>query len=154
LQQALAAADGRGGDGYVSFTRADTVCVRSTYQGATQADTSRMLSALQGWVAAAPGSPAKVSRDGKRLSFESCDPGKTADVGKDDSDQAVSLLLTRAYLGAGFVRRGISDSKAHCLASLLASKFSVSQLNDPKFGSRTAKERARMYQLGTTCRSA
>jgi hypothetical protein len=154
LQQALAAADGRGGDGYVSFTRADTVCVRSSYQGATQTDTSRMLSSLQRWVAAAPGSPAKVSRDGERLSFESCDPGKTANVGKDSSDQAVNLLLTRTYIGAGWLRRGLSNSKAQCLADRMTQAFSVSQLNDPKFGVNDPALKARALRLGASCRSA
>ncbi|WP_027861003.1 hypothetical protein [Marmoricola sp. URHB0036] len=154
LHQALAAADGRGGDSYISFTRDGNVCARATYTGETGGDTSRMLSALQRWVAAAPGSPAKVSRTGDRLGFESCDPGTKAKVGKDVSDQAVNLLLTRAYIGAGFVKRGISPSKADCLAHVLTSTYSVAQLNDPTFGTHSAQERARMLQLGASCRSA
>jgi hypothetical protein len=154
LQQALAAADGRGGDGYVSFTRNDTVCVRSTYEGATSAGTSRMRSALRRWVAAAPGAPAKVTLDGKLVHFESCDPGKAADVGNDASDQAVNLLLTRAYIGAGWLRRGISNSKAQCLADRMTQEFSVSQLNDPTFGLNDPSLKARALRLGASCRNA
>ncbi len=154
LQQALAAADGRGGDRYVSFERDGNVCARATYAGTTDKDTTRMLSALQHWVAAAPGSPAKVSRTGDRLTFESCDPGTKANVGKDVSDQAVNLLLTRAYLGAGFVKRGLPDSKADCLADALACEFSVAQLNDPNFGSDDPTVKARVQQLAIGCRSA
>ncbi len=154
LLDALTAVSGRGGDGYVSFKRDGNVCVRAEYAGATGADTTDMLSALQRWVAAAPGSPAKVSGDGAQLSFESCDPGTTADVGKDTSDRAVDLVLTRNYLGIGFVRQGLTKSKARCLADKLTHTFSVTQLNDRKFWAAMGQQRERMVQLGSTCRGA
>lgn len=65
-----------------------------------------MFSALQRWVAAAPGSPAKVRHDGDVLQFESCDPGKAASVGNDASQDAVELVTIRTYLGVGMIRQG------------------------------------------------
>ena len=42
LQEALAAADGWGGDSYVSFQRGDQTCARLSYEGETSKDTTRM----------------------------------------------------------------------------------------------------------------
>lgn len=154
LLDALTAVSGRGGDGYLSFRRDDNVCVRAEYAGANAAATDDMLSALQRWVAAAPGSPAKVSRDGEQLTFESCDPGKTADVGKDTSDQAINLVLTRNYLGITFVRQGLPTSKARCLADKLTHTFSVARLNDPKFWADMGRDQERAARIGSSCRGA
>jgi hypothetical protein len=154
LRDALAATDGRAGDSYTSFKRGDDVCVRAAFAGATPADSSRMLTALQRWIAAAPGSPAKVTSAGGRLSFESCDPGAKATVGKDDSDQAVNLLLTRAYLGVALVKRGATRSRADCLAVGMAQEFTVPQLTDPKFAVDVPNVQPRMQQIGASCTSA
>jgi hypothetical protein len=151
LQDALAAVDGRGGDSYISFKRDDTVCVRAAYAGVTGTDTTRMLLALQRWAAAAPGAPTKVNRTGDRLSFESCDPGTKAKVGRDNSDQAVILVVTRAYLGAAFVKRGASRSRADCVAAGMAREFTVSQLNDPKFMLHVANAQPRLQRIGANC---
>ena len=64
LPQALAAADGWGGDAFVAFQHDGTTCVRADYTGRTPADTARMYTALLGWQAAAPGTSATVSRAG------------------------------------------------------------------------------------------
>ena len=154
LLDALSAVGGRGGDGYLSFKRDDNVCVRAEYAGTNAAATDDMLSALQRWVAAAPGSPAKVSRDGDQLTFESCDPGTAADVGKDSSDQAINLVLTRNYMGINFVRQGIPKSKARCLAEKLTHTYSVTKLNDPKFWVALKQDRERAARIGSTCRDA
>ncbi len=64
LPQALAAADGWGGDAYVGYQHDGTTCIRAAYTGRTPADSTRMYTALQGWRAAAPGAGALVSRSG------------------------------------------------------------------------------------------
>ncbi len=92
LPQALAAADGWGGDAYVAFTESGNTCARMTYAGRTAADTARMDGALQAWVAAGPGSAASVTRVGNEVRFQSCDPGETAQVGADDSQEAIGLV--------------------------------------------------------------
>ena len=154
LKTALAAVDGRGGDRYVSFERDDKVCVRAAYVGASGADTTRMRSALQQWVATAPGSPAKVSNDGDHVVLESCDPGTKADVGKDTSDQAMNLLATRAYLGASLVKRGVTRSKADCISVAMAREFTLPQMNDPKFMLDVPNVKPRLQRIGIGCRSA
>ena len=95
-----------------------------------------------------------MGRDGDRLSFESCDPGKTADVGKDSSDEAMNLLLTRAYLGVGLMKAGAPIKVAHCLAQRLVEEYPVSKLNDPQFGADDPSAKARVQQLAQGCRSA
>lgn len=151
LRDALAAADGWGGDAYVAFEHDGDSCARMTYAGDTPQDTARMLSALQHWVAAAPGSPVEVSLEGGLVRFESCDPGKAADVGKDASGNAVDLVATRTYLGVTFLRAGATQKRAHCLAGRLAREFPVSRLNDPKFAVDDTAERARVQQLAADC---
>ena len=102
LLDALAAADGWGGDAYVGFKRDGNSCARMAYAGDTPQDTKRMLSALRRWSAAAPGSPTKVSRAGDRVRFETCDPGKATKVGKERVARMPStLVLTRTSLGPG-----------------------------------------------------
>ena len=89
LPEALAAADGWGGDAYVGYQHDGTTCVRAAYTGRTPADTARMYSALQGWQAAGASATATVSRDGDVVRFQSCDPGDAADVGNDDAQDAI-----------------------------------------------------------------
>ena len=152
LLDALGAADGWGGDAYVAFERGRESCARMAYAGDTPADTTRMLSALRRWIAAAPGSPAEVSLEGGVVRFESCDPGKAADVGKDASRDAVGLVTTRTYLGVALIRAGAPENRARCLAGRLVREFPVSRLVDPKFGAGDPAERARVQQLAAGCR--
>jgi hypothetical protein len=152
VPDALAAADGWGGDAYIAYEHRGTSCARMNYVGDTPHDTTRMYAALQRWVAAAPGSPAKVSRDLKVVHFESCDPGRAADVGKDASQQAVELAMTRTYLGVGIMRSGAPKNLAGCLAGRLVQAFPLSQLVDPKFGAVDPAVQARIRQLAGGCR--
>jgi hypothetical protein len=149
LLDALAAADGWGGDAYVAFERGGASCARLAYVGKRPQDTTRMLSAMQHWIAAAPGSPAKVSRDGERLRFESCDPGKAADVGKDASADAVGLLTTRTYVGLAVLQKGASDEFAHCVAVRMVRAFPYSVLVDPNAGPAV---KARVQRIAADCR--
>lgn len=153
LRDTLAAVDGRSGDSYVSFRRDGNICVRASYRGTTSADTARMTSALRRWVAAAPGSPAKVERSGSLVRFESCDPGKGATVGKDVSDQAMNFLATRAYLGVRLINSGVPARPAQCLSERLMNEYPVARLNDPKFGNgHDPSVTARFRQLVADCR--
>ncbi len=150
LLDALAAADGWGGDSYVAFERGGASCSRLAYVGKRPQDTTRMLSAMQRWIAAAPGSPAKVSRDGDGLRFESCDPGKAADVGKDASADAVGLLTTRTYLGVVLLHKGAQDDFAHCVAGRMVRVFPYSVLVDPNVGPAV---KARVQRIAADCRA-
>ena len=152
LQEALAAADGWGGDSYAAFQRGDKTCARLSYEGDTSKDTTRMYSDLRQWTGQAPRGSAKVSRDGKLVRLESCDPGTTAHLGKDASQDAITLLATRAGLGIGLLRAGAPEAMAGCMADKLAQEYSVSKLTDPKFGADDPSVKARVQQLALDCR--
>jgi hypothetical protein len=152
LLDALAAADGWGGDASVAFERDGATCARVAYVGDTPQDTQTMQHALQQWIAAAPGSPSRVDLQGNQLVFESCDPGKTAKVGKDASEEAMGLIAARAYLGIGIMRAGAAAPYAHCMAGRLINAFPVEKLNDPNFGANDPAVKARVQQFIAACR--
>ncbi len=149
---ALDAADGWGGDAYVAYNRNHIACAQMNYAGRTSQDTTRMLLALQRWVAAAPGTPAKVGLERGLVRFESCDPGKKADVGKDAAMDAISLVATRGYLGVNFLESGVADARARCMAGRITRTYTVRQLNDPSFGA-TPDAKARVQRLVAGCRA-
>jgi hypothetical protein len=152
LTQALAAADGWNGDAYVAYVQGGSSCARMAYTGRTPLDTTRMYTALQGWVAAAPGSPASVSRAGNVVRFQSCDPGTSARVGKDDSQEANGLLTTREALGIGIMRGGATAAASRCIAGRLVQTFSVAELNDPNFQTDYPNAVTQLQQIGASCR--
>ena len=151
LPQALAAADGWGGDAYVGYQHDGTTCLRAAYTGRTPADTARMYSALQGWQAAGASATASVSRDGDVIRFQSCDPGDAADVGNDDAQAAITLAAVRAGLGIGALRSGIPQSSAQCMAGRMAQTYTVPQLTDPTFG-QDASVQSQLRQFALECR--
>ncbi len=151
LREALAAADGWGSDAFVAFERDGDSCARVNYSGDQPQDTARMLTALQRWIAAAPDSPAKVGLEDGVVRFESCDPGKAADVGKDASEDAIDLVATRAYLGIRLMRAGAPRARSRCVASRMVSGFPASRLVDPRFAVDPV-ERARMMRITAPCR--
>ena len=151
LSEALAAADGWGGDAYVAFERHHRSCARITYTGRTPQDSTRMLTALQRWAAAAAGSTASVISDGKLLHFQSCDPGETTQVAKDASADAIQLAVTRTYLGIGIMRSGAPYSTARCMAGRLVRAFPVARLINPTFGAGNPVVLARIRQVAAPC---
>jgi hypothetical protein len=153
LRDALAAADGWGGDAYVAFERGGDSCVRLDYAGKTAQDTSRMFVDLRRWNAAAPGSPAQVSRHGKLVRLESCDPGTSARGGKDASENAVGLVMIRTYIGVDLMKSGARIKAAHCLAQHVVNEYPLATLKAPSFGSDPSVK-ARIQQLALGCRSA
>ena len=152
LLDALAVVDGWGGDASVAFERDGTTCARIGYTGDSPGDTAAMYAALQRWIAAAPGAPSKVDLQGNLVTFESCDPGTAAKVGKDASDEAVALIANRAYLGLGIMRAGTSAPYAHCMSRRLVETFPVERLNDPGFGKDDPAIQARVQRLIAACR--
>ncbi len=152
LLEALAVADGWGGDAYVDFERDGLQCARVAYVGDSARDTTAMLGALRRWIAAAPGAPAKVSRTGARLLFESCDPGTSARVGKDVSGEAMALAASRTNIAIALLRAGAPEKAARCVADRLIQAFTIQQLSDPKFGAGDPAVRQKIFQLASACR--
>lgn len=152
LLDALTIADGWGGDAYVDFTRDDATCARIAYRGDTTRDTNEMLAGLRRWIAAAPGAPATVTRAGDQLLFESCDPGASAKVGKDASENALALAASRTNIGIGLLTAKVPEKMSRCLADKLVREYSIPQLSDPKFGATDPAVQARIRQLAAACR--
>jgi hypothetical protein len=152
VQQALSAADGWGGDAYVAFEHGNRTCARVAYTGETPQDTSRMYSALKSWVAAEPGSTSTVERAGSVLTFESCDPGKKAQLQRDTSKQAIQLAATRTYLAIGLLRTGLPTDLSRCMAAGMVRSFPISQLVDPTFGADDPAVQARVRKIAAGCK--
>lgn len=151
LMQALDATDGWGGDAYVSFEYAGKTCVQIAYEGDSRTDVKQMYAALERWVAALPGSPARVERAAGGLLFTSCDPGAAAEVGRDMSRDALQLALGRTYGSVNLINDGVPDELARCLANSLVHEFTQAQLLDTDY-QRTAEFRQRVTTLVSACR--
>ncbi len=152
LTDALEAADGWSGDAYVAYERGPDSCARIGYRGRTPRGTARMYSSLKRWVAAAPGSPASVTRKAGVVTFQSCDPGKTARVGRDASEDAVALVTVRTSIGVSLMRAKAPQKLARCVAGRLVREYRVSQLSDPAFGTRDLAVQTRIRQIALGCR--
>lgn len=150
LREALAAADGWGGDRYVAYERDGTSCFKIAYQGDSDADTDQMFGALQDWIAVAPGT-GEVERQGDGLLFGSCDPGEEGHEGKDASQDALTLATARTYLGLTLLREGAPVKIAGCLAEGLIQDFSIAELNDPELAEDPAVQ-AKIQRIGLGCR--
>ncbi|HEY3528585.1 MAG TPA: hypothetical protein VGK78_05500 [Nocardioides sp.] len=152
VMDALEAADGWGGDAYVGFDRGDETCARIAYAGRTAADSTRMTGALQQWIADFPGARARVAQAGSRVSFESCDPGTSAQLGNDDSADAVALVSTRALVEVSLLHGGATAAQATCLGDRLVQSYTVAQLTDPTFGANDPTVTAHVQELAARCR--
>ncbi len=132
--QALDAADGWGGDAYVSFDYAGSTCLQIQYQGDTAADVDQLDAALHRWISEAPESPSRVEKSAGGLLFTSCEPTTTADVsaGAGASQEALNVALTRTYVAIGMLESGAEEDQARCLGNSLVHHFSAEQLNDPE----------------------
>ncbi len=152
LTQAVDVVDGWGGDAYVFYEKEGVSCVRAAYVGDTGSDTSRMLEALRRWVAAAPGSPAKVVSEKGRVLFESCDPGTGSKVGKNASIDALTLVSIRNQIGSELLSAGAPAELAGCVAGKIIREYSTAQLTDPRFGAEDAGVTRQIQQFALTCR--
>lgn len=152
LIQAVDAVDGWGGDSYVFYEKKGVSCVRAGYRGDTDADTARMLTALRSWVAAAPGSPAKVGSESGRVLFESCDPGTKAKIGKNASIDALTLISIRNQIGAEILGAGAPAELASCVAGKVIREYSIAQLTDPDFGANDGSVTRKIQQFALACR--
>lgn len=148
VKEALTAADGWGGDGYVAFERNGTACVRIDYRGDTLQDLDQMGAALTTWVARLPKASASVHVGGSMLTFESCDPGpKATSVATNSSRDAIVLALSRTYLSVTLAKGGFEPADARCAADRLVHKLTLKELNDPE------TDPQRVQRIIAPCRS-
>lgn len=126
-KQALAAADGWGGDHYVSFERGRTTCIRIDYRGDTKRDVTEMRTALRQWIEDGPAGVAKVSDHDGGLLFESCDPGRDAVTGNGGSQAALELAVGRTALATEGLSQGASEKQARCFADGIIDEFTTKE---------------------------
>ena len=69
-------------------------------------------------------------------------------IGDFSRASSLSVKALRAYHETGLLVPADVDPRTGYRS------YSVAQLNDPTFGTHSAQERARMLQLGASCRSA
>ena len=151
LLEALDAVDGWGADAYAGFERDGVTCVRVRYEGDTAHDQAEMRSALQDWVSAVGSPTASVRADDGTLLFESCDPGAAAEVGRDDSDRALGLAVTRTYLGVNILEASGNESVARCFANEYVHTFTLEQVQDPEFGAGDEQLQEQVQQMAEGC---
>jgi hypothetical protein len=151
LVDALDAVDGWGGDAYAAFERDDVSCVRVNYRGDSSRDLAEMHGALRAWVNGGPDGSASVRLDGNRLTFESCDPGPTTGIGRDASEDAVQLALTRTYAALNIIKDGAAEELGRCVADRLVHDFPWRDLSNPNFGA-DASAQAKIRQIAVDCR--
>lgn len=151
MREALAAADGWAGDQYVGYDQGGTSCFKIAYVGDTDEDTDTMLGAIQDWIAVAPGKSSTVAKDGDQLVFQSCDPGKNGPKGKDVSDDGLTLVTARTYIGLSVLKEGAPARAAGCLAKGLTQEFTFAELNDEELAKDPAVQE-KIKTIGLGCR--
>lgn len=130
LHTALQATDGWGGDSYVAYEEDDRSCVQIRYVGDTRSDVREMESALQQWIAAGPkGTASLEAEDDETLLFTSCDPGDKAVAGRENSEEALGLALTRSYIGAQVFDSSGDVAFTRCYSNGIVQRFTPRELN-------------------------
>jgi hypothetical protein len=152
LKQALAAADGWGGDSYIGFRSGEDVCVRLAVWGDDAEDTETIAAALDEWARpAAPGS-ASVERLGDEVRLQTCDALGATPTSRNPSVADLFFLpLTRASIGTDMLESDASPSQARCFATNVVATFSVDQL---KADTLSPADEGRIQQLASACRDA
>jgi hypothetical protein len=139
--QALHAADGWGGDAYVSYEQAGKTCMRLAWRGDTDTDRTEMRDALDAWVGALPSNMATVSANGDQLLVETCDPGSDSGIKiSGNSMDALSMIEVRSYLTVEKMNSGDNVDRAFefgdCVVGKLPSdvvaKVATSEDNPPQ----------------------
>lgn len=146
------AAMGWGGDAYVAFERDGTTCFRADWRGDTTEDTAQMVGALEAWIGALPGGPAKLERHGSTLAFESCDPGKDVKAGKDRSDAAMGFALALPDISLEVFSETEDVTLSRCFAEGVMHSLTLAELQstDPAILERPAVQR-KLRAVGQRC---
>lgn len=149
VKDALAAADGWGGDTYVAFERDGTTCVRIQYHGDTAEDVREMRTQLQAWIAAGPQDTTSVTDFDGGLRLESCDPGTEAPAGRDAAEDVLTLIVSRTYIGARIVDDGAPAGFARCYADGLVKELTAEQIAADELPPAVMQQ---IQQIATRCR--
>jgi hypothetical protein len=108
---ALRVADGWGGDALVTFTRAGTTCIRTTFVGAGTPESAAIADALRAWAGARGGGAAEVATDGEETTLTACDPGDaTVDPGNAPTAALVTVVVRNTLLAQGAEQVGVESA--------------------------------------------
>ncbi len=128
--QALQAADGWGGDAYVTYQQAGKTCMRIAWRGDTDTDRTEMHDALDAWVAALPSGMAKVTENGAQLLVETCDPGSDSGIQiSGNSMDALSMIEVRSYLMLDKMQAGDNVDDAFAFGDCVVGKVPFDVVN-------------------------
>lgn len=146
------AAMGWGGDAYVAFERDGRTCFKADWVGDGTEDTAEMVDALETWIAAVPGGPAKLERHGSTLAFESCDPGKGVKAGKDRSDAAMGFALALPDISLEIFGETEDVKLSRCFADGVMHSLTLAELqsSDPAILEKPAIQR-KLRAVGQRC---
>jgi hypothetical protein len=113
---ALTAADAWGGDSMITFTRAGTTCLRTTFRGKSAQGTQLIGDALTQWATQMPADSANVATSPDQVTLTACDPGAAATEAPNRALQALVFAGSRDSLFAEVLKEGLSDGVASCTA--------------------------------------
>jgi hypothetical protein len=144
-KEALAVADGWGGDTYVAFTRDGTSCVRVDIAGDSAEALTRLRAALDTWAAGMP--PASATISGHDLvSIESCDPGIDAEIPPPVTPDLDPLTVpsTRAAIAGDVLAGGWSVDEARCIVERFFAGLTVEHMTaaDDRYGAEIEELRS------------
>jgi hypothetical protein len=114
---ALAAADGWGGDSMITFTRDAATCVRVTLVGRTATATTKIGDALSAWAASLSSDTAVIALRAGAVTATACDVGPVAGEPPNSAVGSLVLAATRDELLAETVKEGLQIPVAECAAN-------------------------------------
>jgi hypothetical protein len=124
------AVQGWAGDAVVAFRRGGDTCVRADVSFDDQAAAGRFAATFSEW---AKGLPARASRTGSTVQWESCDPGTRGTAAPRDGDGHVSGitgLALRRSIAQEFESSGASHDTAYCVADGLLRRLGAQRVSD------------------------
>jgi hypothetical protein len=146
---ALDAADGWGGDAYVSWRSGGRTCSRTAFRGQTAGDTSVLNDALRRWTAAGPAASDATVSTGTgtgTVTLTSCEPrgpaAKLAPVTAATAADALLLPTVRASVQAELLEAGFDHPVARCTADALVKAVSFETLRDDQGALQAVAPRA------------
>ena len=122
--EALRAAEGWGGDAYVSFDHDGAECLRIRYAADSKRDRQEMRAALGKWIHRGPPGSARLAQDGRELLFEACaTAGGESAADSDQPRMALTLAIRHSEVSAELARTGYAFDQARCGADLLIDRY-------------------------------
>lgn len=123
------AVQGWAGDSTIAFRRGGDTCVRADVAFDDSAAAGRFASTFGEW---AKGMPARSSRTGDVVQWESCDPGKDAPAPADASGHVSGIngLALRRSIAQEFESSGAPKTTAFCVADGLLHRLGAQRVSE------------------------